>query len=110
MAAAASGIIDPPLRGMPGWAAAAVLLGLAAPAFADDFVALCKEAEQDPEAERLCACAADKLTPTERSAAIAAMRAVADALAKGKPIDPSTLPPDLSSGLSAVKAAEATCR
>jgi hypothetical protein len=98
------------MRGMPGWGAAVILLGLAAPAFADDFVVLCKEAEQDPEAERLCACAKDKVTPTERSAAIAAMRAVADALAKGKPIDPSTLPPDLSSGLSAVKEAEAMCK
>ncbi|MFI5021436.1 MAG: hypothetical protein ACHQRJ_07270 [Alphaproteobacteria bacterium] len=98
------------MRRMRGWGAAAVLLGLAAPAFADDFVALCKAVEQDPEAERLCACAADKVAHAERSAAIAAMRAVADALAKGKPIDPSTLPPDLSSGLSAVKEAEATCR
>ena len=91
-------------------AVAAALLAAAMPVRADDFVILCKAQANMPDADRVCTCAAGKLAAADRSAALAAMTAINDAQLKGKPIDPATLPPDLSMGFAAATEAESACK
>jgi hypothetical protein len=91
-----------------------IVLGLAAaltlatvPAFADDYVALCKVNEEgNLSAEKLCLCASSKVKPEDRAAAIAAMKAMSD-FATGR--TPDTSSADMTRGTQAVMTAEAQC-
>ncbi|HYD31624.1 MAG TPA: hypothetical protein VEB64_12310 [Azospirillaceae bacterium] len=76
-------------------------------ALADDFIAACKQSDPNPEAEKICTCASDKIAGADRAAAIAAMKAMTAALTEGKA--DANLAPDQMMALQAVLAAEAAC-
>jgi len=99
-----------PLPNAKRLALAASLLGMAQAAHADDFVALCKAQANAADADRVCTCAAVKLDAADRPAALAALTTLNDAALKGKPIDPATLPPGLSQGMTALVQAQAACK
>ena len=88
--------------------AAAVLLAVSGgQAFADDYVALCKASEQgNPDADKVCNCASGKLAGADRTAAMTALKAINDAMSKGKTPDASA---DISKGVQAQATAEAAC-
>ena len=78
-------------------------------AYADNFEALCKAGSVDPEADKLCKCTSGKVAAADRAATIAAMTAINGATTKGTPLDPSTLPADLTKGMSVLMEAQAQC-
>jgi hypothetical protein len=93
-----------------GLAAVLILGGIAQQARADDYVALCKAGEKDnPDADKMCTCAAGKIAAGDRASAMAAMKVMNDALVAGKTPDPSSMPADLSKGMQAAMTAEAGC-
>jgi hypothetical protein len=92
-------------RFMLGLAAA---LMLAAPAFADDYIAMCKVGQPgDPNADKICKCASEKVKPEDRASAIAGMQAVNDAMSQSK--QPDTSDPKLTKGIGAAMEALAAC-
>ena len=93
-----------------GLAAARVVVGGAArhEARADDYVQLCKAAEKgNPDADKMCTCAAGKIKPEDKDAAMKALKAVDDAMTQGKTPDASSA--DMSKGMQAQAEAEAAC-
>jgi hypothetical protein len=85
----------------------AVFLLSTAPAFADDYIALCKATEQgNATADKLCTCASGKVKPADRAAAMVAMKATAD-IAAGKSADMSSA--DVAKGMQAQMEAESQC-
>jgi hypothetical protein len=87
---------------------AAILFLAAAPAFADDYLELCKGTEGgNPNADKLCACTAGKIKPEDRAATLKALQAMGDAMNGGKPADPNN--PEFAKGSAAQMEAENQC-
>ena len=87
---------------------AALALLWAMPAFADDYIQLCKDTEGgNPNADKLCACTASKIKPADRAAAMHALKAMGDAMNGGKPADPND--PEFAKGSAAQMEAENQC-
>jgi hypothetical protein len=91
-----------------------IILGLSAlllwsaPAFADNYIELCKATESgNPNADKLCACTSGKIKAGDRAAALVALKAMGDAMNGGKPVD--TNAPDFAKGASAQMDAENEC-
>lgn len=91
-------------------AAMFVAAGMVGQARADDYMALCKASEKDnADADKLCTCAAGKIKPEDKDAAMKALKIIDDALSQGKTPDPSSMPEDLTKGMQAQTEAEAAC-
>jgi hypothetical protein len=87
---------------------AAVLLLSASPAFADDYIELCKATEGgNPSADKLCACTSGKIKAADRAATMKALKAMGDAMNGGKPADSND--PEFARGASAQMDAENQC-
>ena len=87
---------------------AALLLLSATPAFADNYIELCKATEGgNPSADKLCACTSAKIKPADRAATMKALKAMGDAMNGGKPADPND--PEFAKGSSAQMEAENQC-
>jgi len=86
-------------------------LGLAmaaAPAFADDYVAMCKVGQPgDPNADKICTCASEKVKSEDRASAMVGMQAVNDAMSRSK--EPDTSDPKVAKGIGAAMEALAAC-
>lgn len=79
-------------------------------ACADDYMQLCKASEKDnADADKLCTCAAGKIKPEDKDAAMKALKIMDDAISQGKTPDPSSMPADLTKGMQAQTEAEAAC-
>ena len=92
-------------------AVAAALAIFSTDARADDFVAACMLG-QSPGTDmgRICTCMSGKVAADIRPDAIEALRRSYQSMSDtSKPIDPSTLPPNLMRGLQAVVLAQADC-
>ena len=81
---------------------------------ADEFVDLCVKSDQTPGAdkaalEKTCACAAGKVSAADRPQALAAMKAMADAMVSGKPEDMANAMANSGKGMEIMMTAEATC-
>ena len=81
---------------------------------ADEFVDLCVKSDQTPGAEKAtvekaCACAAGKVSVADRPQALAAMKAMADAIASGKPEDMANATANNAKGMEIMMTAELTC-
>ena len=74
---------------------------------ADDFDAQCRMGQGNDAPH--CACLATKVKPADRAAAIAGMKTLNHAQSTGKPIDPTTLPPDQARNIQIVFQAMAQC-
>ena len=85
---------------------AAVLLPTVA--FADDFEALC-EGAQTPQNVKTCKCAAGKLTGTDRTVAMEAIKAMKVAMTSGKPEDAAAASSKHAKGVELMMTAQATC-
>lgn len=80
----------------------------AAPAYADDYMQLCKDTEGgNPNADKLCTCTSGKIKPADRAATMRALKAMGDALNGGKPADPND--PEFAKGAAAQMEAENQC-
>ena len=87
---------------------AAILLLSAPPAFADDYMQLCKDTEGgNPNAEKLCTCTSGKIKADDRAATLKALKAMGDAMNGGKPADPND--PEFAKGSAAQMEAENQC-
>lgn len=86
----------------------AVFLLSAAPAFADDYMQLCKDTEGgNPNAEKLCTCTSGKIKADDRAAVLKALKAMGDAMNGGKPADSND--PEFAKGAAAQMEAENQC-
>jgi hypothetical protein len=94
---------------MAGLWAALLLLASAGAALADDdFVAQCKKGEER-DADKICACIAEKIDPADRPGALAAMRYVNDLTASGKQVTPDGMTPELRQSMRKLIQTEAQC-
>ncbi len=94
---------------LQGILAAALLLSGASAAFADDdFVAQCKRGE-DHDADRICACIAQRIAASYRTNALAAMRRINELTTAGKEVDPTSLTPDMRQGMQKLIETEGQC-
>lgn len=93
---------------LQGILAALVVCGASAASADDDFIAQCKRGE-DHDADRICACIAQKIGATDRPNALAAMRRINELAAAGKEIDPSSLTPDMRQGMQRLVETEGQC-
>jgi hypothetical protein len=85
-----------------------LLAGAVAARAEDDFVAQCMKGEEH-DADKICACIAQKIDPADRPGALAAMRHVNELIASGKEVTPESLTPQLRQGLGKLVQAEAQC-
>jgi len=95
-----------------GTAMAAALLAFVAGAqAADEFIDACMlGASPATDMPKTCACMSTKIPPDVRADASEALRRSWQAMSSGaKPLDPSTLPPNLMKGLQAAVLAQADC-
>ena len=93
---------------------ALAITGTVGVAKADQFVDLCVKSDQTPGAEKAtvektCACAVGKVSAADRPQALAAMKAMADAIASGKPEDMANAMANNAKGMEVMMTAEAMC-
>jgi hypothetical protein len=87
------------------------LVAFSAAAQADDFMDACLGGTSPgTDMSRICACVSGKVTGASRADVVEALRRSNQAMADtSKPIDPSTLPPNLMRGLQTFVSAQADC-
>ena len=90
-------------------AALALYFLSAAPASADDLVAQCRIANPIDGADKICKCMSDKITGTDRDAAIKAMKITNEATTRGIVPDQSTWTDEMIKAMTNVAQIEASC-
>lgn len=87
----------------------ALSASFAATASADDLIAQCKTGMPVPDADKICKCMSDKITPADRGDVIEAMTKANAAMAKGTTATSADLTPKVMKGLETAMNAQAQC-
>jgi hypothetical protein len=83
-----------------------LISGAAFPALADDFVNACMTGNPVPDGEKICICMSNRISDSDRAAAIDAMNKTNAAMAKG---DTSILTPQVLKTMGTVMSLQAAC-